>query len=246
MAFKHGAPTSVWFNRIEMSGYLKSAEMSVDIDTADTTTFGSTWKSAITGLPGYTFSSEGLYDPGVTVMYDNLALDTGALTFCPGGGASIGDRARLMNVTASNYTESAPIDDAVSFSWELMGEDAVDFGFVLHPMGEDTNTTTGAERDDTAGLISATGWTMHLHVTNVDGGSWVIRLQDAAVSNTYTDVSGGAFGAKTTVGYQRLRSATATDPLRRFVRYIATRTGGSAGDGITFALAYARTRESAS
>jgi hypothetical protein len=38
---------------------------------------------------------------------------------------------------------------------------------------------------------------------------------------------------------QRLTSAAGAT-LRRYVRYTATRTGGSVGNGITFALAYSR------
>jgi hypothetical protein len=81
-----------------------------------------------------------------------------------------------------------------------------------------------------------------LHVTAVDagGGSWVIKLEDSANGSDWTDVSAGAFAAKTAVGAERLRSAASTTTLRRYVRYTATRTGGSAGEGITFFVAYAR------
>ena len=61
------------------------------------------------------------------------------------------------------------------------------------------------------------------------------------MSNTYSDVSGGAFTAATGVTSQRQTSATDTADLRRYVRYVATRTGGAGGDGITFSLVYART-----
>jgi hypothetical protein len=70
----------------------------------------------------------------------------------------------------------------------------------------------------------------------------VVKLQDASASNFSdgADVTGGAFTAATTPTSQRLQSATATTALRRYVRYVATRTGGAGGDGITFGLAYSR------
>ncbi len=126
----------------------------------------------------------------------------------------------------------------MAFSWEALAEDAIIPGFVLHPLAEDTNTTTGSSRDDSAS--SSTGWLAHLHVTAVDGGSWVVKLEDSADNSNWLDVSAGAFAAVTAAGGQRLASAADTTTLRRYVRYTATRTGGSAGNGITFSLHYAR------
>jgi len=240
VAFKHGKDAFVAFNQFNLTGYLRSAELSVEVASADTSTFGKGWTTAIAGMGSATASFEGLYDMDQTAYRDQLQVDNGVLTICPGGGSAIGDPARMLSVTGTSYAESSPVGDVVSFSWEVMSEAAAALpGQVLHPLGEDTNNTTGAEKDD--GAATATGWTAHLHVLAVDGGSWVIALEDAAVSNTYSAVSGGAFTAATAATSQRLSSATSTAALRRYVRYTATRTGGSAGDGITFVLAYART-----
>lgn len=239
MAFKHGKNTQVLFNGTDLSGYLNAADLELAVDTADTTAFGSSWKTALAGTAGVTFSCGGFYDVTLTALNTALTVDSGVLTFCPGGGSAIGDRARLVAVTGTSYAESVLVGDVVGMSWEAMGETSVAFGDVLHPLGEDTNTTTGASRDDSA--ATATGWTAHLHVTLVDGGSWVVKLQDSADNSSWADVTGGAFASATGAGGARLTSSTATAALRRYVRYVATRTAGSAGDGITFALAYART-----
>lgn len=233
----HGKGTSVLFNSTNLSGYLNNTDYSSDVDMAETSVYGVGWKTFIPGLIGATVGFAGFYDPGLTQLNAALAVDSGVLTYSPGGGAAIGDGARMLLVSASSLTFSSPVGDVVAMGWDVQSEATVGLGQILHPLGTDTNTTTGAEKDDTA--ATATGWTAHLHVLAVSGGSWVVKLQDAAVSNTYSDVSGGAFTAATGATQQRLSSAAGAT-LRQYVRYVATRTGGSAGDSITFALAYSR------
>lgn len=237
----HGRNTTVLWNSTVMSGYLNQTDFEVSVDTSDVTTYGKGWKEFIPGLLDSTTGFQGFYDAFAgTVVEAALATDAGVLTYCPDGGTAIGGRARLISMTTANYSESSPVGDVVTFAWDVQSESTTGFGQVLHPLGEDTNTTTGAEKDDTA--ATASGWVAHLHVTAVDGGSWVIKLEDAAVSNTYSDVSGGAFTAATGATSQRIESASNTTALRRYVRYVATRTGGSASDTITFHLSYARNR----
>jgi|GEM_PF-3071358 len=241
MAFKHGKNAAVYLGELDLTSLFRKAELNVKIDTADTTTFGSTWKTAVTGADSAKADFDGLYDPTVTKLADSIGVDfaltAGVLSFAPAGASAIGDQARLMSITSAGYVEGSPVGDVVGVKWQAATSTAVGFAQVLHPLGEDTNTTTGAEKDDTAATTA--GWTAHLHVIAVDGGSWVVKLQDAAVSNTYTDLTGGAFTAATGATSERLLGASGAT-LRRYVRYVATRTGGSAGDGITFALFYAR------
>lgn len=238
MAFIHGKSTAVLLGSLNLTGYLNNIDLSADLDVADTTTFGANWKTSVAGTVGSKADYGGLYDPAVSDLPAMLLAGTpGVLTYAPGGQATIGDRARLLYVYETSYAESSPVGGAVAVKGSFLADGAVGFGDVLHPLGEDTNTTTGADKDD--GAASATGWMAHLHVTAVDGGSWVVKLQDAATTD-WADVTGGAFTAATGATSQRLTSAAATTALRRHVRYVATRTGGSVGDGITFALAYAR------
>ena len=142
-------------------------------------------------------------------------------------------------ITGTSYSESSPVGDIVAISWDAMSESAVAFGQVLHVLGVDTGTTTGATKDDTAAAISATGWTCHLHVTAVSSGSWVVTVDDSANGTDWATIA--TFTAATGATSQRLVSAAATTAVRRYVRYVATATGGSTPT-ITFALAYARTR----
>lgn len=238
MPFLMGKNTSVWWNSADVSGYLDSAGISLDVDTSETTTFGKNWKTYLPGTIGASLPFTGKYDATAGLAIEGqLATDAGVLTFCPGGGSTIGDRARLASVTSTNYTESAPVGDVVTFQWTAMAETVVGLGWVQHAFTEDTNTTVGSSYDGAA--ATTTGWTAHLHVSLVDGGSWVVKLEDSADNSSWSDVTGGAFTAATGVTQQRLSSASGAT-LRRYTRYTATRTGGSAGQGITFGLAIAR------
>lgn len=241
MAFKHGRFAGVYLDSRDLSPYLNEASMSIDAETADVTTFDQAdtgWRDHIAGLLGATFSTSGFYDPAEFARLNSVALDGVALTYCPGAREAVGDPARLMAVIGSSYGESSTVAESVGIAYDAQVSGAVAFGYVLHPLAEDTNTTTGSSKDDTA--ATTTGWTAHLHVTAVDGGSWVVKLEDSANNSDWSDVTGGAFTAVTTSDGQRLTSASATTTLRRYVRYTATRTGGAGGDGITFALAIAR------
>jgi hypothetical protein len=241
MAFIHGKSTEVWVNGVDRSTYFRNADFSTDVDTADSTTFKSSWRSHVVGQAGSTYELEGLYDPTMATVKNLLPTTAAVVTVGPGGMTAINDVARLVSARSTTYAESAPVGDVVAFSWAVMADGVVGLGRVLHPLGEDTNTTTGATKTDAAATTS--GWTAHLHVTLVDGGSWVIKLQDSSASNFSdgADVTGGAFTAATGVTSQRLVSASGAT-LRRYVRYVATRTGGSVGHGITFGLAYSRNR----
>ena len=238
MAFKHGSKAAVWYGGLNMSPYLTSAALSRAVEVSDVTTLGSTWRSFLPGLQTGTYDFEGKYDPGVTQLETDFAAQTEAvLTVCPGGSA-VGDLARLVPSLSTSWGQSSVIDDAVGVSWGVTGADAIAFGTLIHN-SEDTNTTTGAGIDQTA--ATSTGWTAHLHVTLVDGGSWVVTIQDSADNSSFSTIA--TFAAKTTTGAERLLSASATTTVRRYVRVVATRTGGSAGQGITYTLAFARSNE---
>lgn len=242
MPFVHGKQTSVILDGVNLSPFLNAADVTLDVDTAETTVFQAAWKTFIAGTGQAKAELGGFYDPTELTMRNLIGSDAsltgGLLTISPASSPpAIGDRAHLLSILASQYAESSPVGGVIALKWAVLANAQPGMGLILHPLAEDTNTTTGADRDD--GAATSTGWTAHLHVIAVDGGSWVVKLQDAATLPTYADVTGGAFTAKTGAGSQRLVSASGAT-LRRFVRYVATRTGGAGGDGITFALAYSR------
>lgn len=239
MSFKAGRNARVYFNEVDLSPYLHQADLSVTQENGDTTTFANApWSTAIALVQSGTLGFEGYYDPALTQLPAALGVDSGVLTSCPAGGA-LGDLCRMALITATAYSETDAANGVVAIGWDTLAEGPIVAGKVMHAMAEDTNTTTGSSIDDSA--ATSTGWWAHLHVTAVDGGSWVVKLQHSTDNSSWSDVTGGAFSAKTAAGYERLRSAASTTTLNRYRRYVATRTGGSGGDGITFLLALSRT-----
>jgi hypothetical protein len=239
MTFRHGKNAKAILGALDLSPYLTSIESSFDVETADTTTFGATWKSSIPGEISSKVDFSGYYDPAVGLVGMAVGLTADILTVGPAGVSAIGDPVRLFSIYEVSISESVPVGGIVAVKGSFMANGKVGIGYVLQPIVENTSVITGADRDDAA--PTSTGWTSHLHIVAITGGSWVVTLQDAA-TNDWADLSGGGFTAATSGANlsQRLVSATATATVRRHVRYYAKRTGGSGGDTLTFQLMFAR------
>ena len=59
MAFVHGKGTTVLLNAYDLSAYLNGADQTITVETAETTCFGSSAKSYVTGLRDGTVSVGG-------------------------------------------------------------------------------------------------------------------------------------------------------------------------------------------
>lgn len=237
MGFKHGSLCELWLNGQDISTFFNQSDVAVATDDAPTPTFKNKWKAYIPGQSDVVVSTGGYYDPTFTKLKDTLQAATdGVFTTGPAGMAAIGDLARLVLIKSVKYGESSPIGGAVAFKWDVKASGVVGFGYALHPLAADTDTTTGASHDD--GASNSTGAIAHLHVTAVSAGSWVVKIQDSATgSSGWADI--GTFAAVTdATNPQRIVIA---GTVRRYVRYVATRTGGSSSDSVTFGLAIART-----
>jgi hypothetical protein len=235
MAFKHGKDAAIWFNALDLSSYANDLAFGADVDSADTSTFGNTWKTAIAGQAVAKVDIKGYYDPALTALPAALQVENAVVTYMPSGTA-IGDNARLMALDPASYAESSPVGGVVGFQLSGATDGTVGFGYALLPKTTISASTTGAAKDD--GAATTTGAIAQLHVTNIVSatGSWVVLIQDSADGSTgWTTI--GTFAAKTAVGAERIVIA---GTVRRWVRYVNTVTGGTT-PACTFALAFART-----
>lgn len=187
MAFKHGKGTTVLFNGYDLSGYLTATDLSVDADTSDTTTYGKGWKTGITGLLDATVGFAGLYDgasgAAPDVIRGQTGTDAGVLTYCPGGGAAVGDRARLVSVTGTTYAESSPVADVVSFAWDVKSEAVVSFGDVLHPLGATVGSAiNGGFETNASGWSASNGGSIARSTSEANSGSASARVTANAAS----------------------------------------------------------------
>lgn len=130
MAFKHGKAAEVWLGTNNLSGYLDQADKSTDVDTAETTVFGNSWKQYLAGLIGTTLSISGSYDgtatTGPAALMETCIANGTAWTwkFFPGGSAS-GQRSHSFSAFVTNYSESSPVADKVTWSAEVLATGTV-------------------------------------------------------------------------------------------------------------------------
>ena len=109
MAFSHGKLAAILLGSADISAYFTDMGFSADCDTADTSTFGSSWKTAIVGMTGSKVDCKGLYDPAFVTLPTLLADAGDVLTIGPAGLVTIGNRARLASVESTAYAESSPV-----------------------------------------------------------------------------------------------------------------------------------------
>lgn len=122
MAFRHGKNAALTLNTKDLSTFMTSMDTSWDLDMADTTTFGATWKSALAGVPGGKIDIAGNYDPTATTGPGAVlwAAFTGAVPVTglvyPGGTAS---GQALWTITSgclvTSYSESSPVGGIVTW-----------------------------------------------------------------------------------------------------------------------------------
>lgn len=127
MAFRHGKAAALTLNSVALGTFLTSIDTSWDLDMADTTTFGTTWKSALPGIPGGTIEIAGNYDPtastGPADTLWTLFAAGNAVTglVYPGGNVS---GQRLWTITSgcivTSYSESSPVNGIVTFSASIL------------------------------------------------------------------------------------------------------------------------------
>ncbi len=130
MSFKHGRAAEITVNSVALSTFCDSADLSIDIDTSDTTTFGASWKRAIAGLAGGSFELAGNFDPTTTTgpasaLTSLIGDDPFPVIYEPGGAAS--NQSRTFNAILTAYKESSPVADKVTFSATLLIDGAVTF-----------------------------------------------------------------------------------------------------------------------
>ena len=130
MAFKHGKSAEVYVGTNSLSTYCDQLDLSIDVDTSETSTFGVGWKTYLAGLVGSTLSLAGSYDgtasTGPAAVL--LACVTGGTAWSfkhfPGGSAS-GQRQNSFSGFVTNYSESSPVADKVTWSAEVLASGTV-------------------------------------------------------------------------------------------------------------------------
>lgn len=130
MAFRHGKNASITINAIDLTAFSDNLDLSIDVDTADTTMFASTWKSAIAGIAGAKLDLSGAYDGTVTSGPSSafMTMIAGAVpvavTHKPGGTLA-GQRTNSFNAIVTSFSESSPVGGKITWKAGLLVTGAV-------------------------------------------------------------------------------------------------------------------------
>lgn len=247
--FRHGKGTVVLSNEYDLSGYLNSVTASNSVEVPETTTFGASDRSFITGHTDGSVSFEGLFDgttDGVTVgatadgvdkiLSTALGSDTARVMSVAGDGAAVGRRAVLVNAKSTTYEVSSPLTDVVAISGEAVADSGLDYGVWLAGNSSVSTTLTGTSVDNAAS--TANGGVAHLHVTaNTRNGTTVAKVQSSADNSTWADLVTFATIATTTVTSERVVVASGTS-VPRYLRAVVTPAGSTGA--LTVSIAFSR------
>ncbi len=238
MAFIHGKNTVVFVNGSNLSPYFNDSSVSQDVETAETTTFGDSAKTYITGLRDGTMSADGMFDGSllaIDAVLSGIIGSTAAdvVTMAPEG-VTAGSPCYSASARETSYEVSSPVADVVSASMEVQATAGVDRGLILAGNTAVTAASNSASIDNSAS--TADGVVGYVHVTaNTRDGSTSLSVQDSADDSTFADLVSFTGVSATTIGGERVAVA---GTVERYVRTQIT-PGGSSGS-ITYTMAFAR------
>jgi hypothetical protein len=163
MAFKHGKQTKILVDQYDFSSYLNNTDMSWEIDTPETTTFGDNDRTYIAGLRNSTMSFAGFWDATVDgyVTDDITTPIVNLISYAPEG-LSTGSVVYSLQARYTSWAVGSPVDGVATVSLDVQGTDRMSRGISLHNLTAETETTNATEVDN--GSSSASGGVGYLHV----------------------------------------------------------------------------------
>jgi hypothetical protein len=238
MAFKHGKNTGVLVDSSNLSAFFNEASASQDVETAETTTFGSSAKTYIVGLKDGTMSISGMFDGDAGSIDEKiesaLGVDAPGFTTIAPEGLSIGGTSYSCQSRKTSYEVSSPVGDVVSTSLSIQADGGIDRGVLLGAATAVTSSGEGASQDNAAS--SANGGAAYLHVTaNTRDGASTFKVQHSSDNTTWADLATFASVSSATVTSEKV---AVTGTVNRYLR-ASHAPGGSTGS-VTYTMAFAR------
>lgn len=130
MSFRHGKFAQISVNSHALSAFCDSADLNVDVDTADASTFGIQWKRNLEGLAGGSVDLGGDYDPTDTtgpaiVLLGLIGGGAVPIILYPGGN-EVGQISHTFQGILTNYKESSKVGDKVTFTASIIADDEIE------------------------------------------------------------------------------------------------------------------------
>lgn len=230
--FFHGKLSRVYLAQMDASPYLNEAEVSQEIETHESSSFGTTAKTYIPGQRDATMSIGGMYDGSPDAfdeLMNNLHLqdNTYPVTLVYGN-PTAGRTARLASVMQTSYDVSSPASDLVTISGELQTNAGAKFGYILNGTASiDSTVVTGTAVDGGAASATTAGGTMHVHVlSNTRTSTTEVKVQTSTDNSVWVDLLTQTVpvGGPTTAGYS---VNVPTGAVNRYIRTLITPAAGT-------------------
>lgn len=240
MAFIHGKSAVILHGIYDLSSYLNDGSVSNMVETAETTAFGSSSKTYITGLRDGTITASGMFDGAADAVDEVLTASIGSDTNAPVSFfptlTTIGNPVKLLLAKTTGYSVSSPVGDVVSVSYDAQADGGIDHGISLHAIGADTATTNNTAVDNAAS--TANGGLAQLHVTaNSRSANATFKIQHSADNSTFADLATFTVVATTVKTSERIAVAAGTT-VNRYLRSQVTLASGTGS--ITYQTSFAR------
>lgn len=224
MAFKHGKNTKIFINNNDYSAYFNNADTTRTADVAESTTFGKSSKTYISGNKDGTVSLGGFFD--ATADSTLQALVGGAdFVFVMGiDGVDATDNCVFGNSNITSYGVSSPVGDIVATSIDVQADSGLYSGSVLENANY-TATASGTARDN--GASTGNGGGAFILVTSASGTTPTLdaKITHSADDVTYADLV--TFTQFTTSAGAEFKSIAKGTTINRYLKVEITIAGTS-------------------
>ena len=238
MSFVHGSGARVYANGFDLSAFLKNVSGAHEVGAHESTTFGATAKTYISGLEDATLSAEGLFSGAVgatdAVLFAALRGRSPIVwNWLPSGDVGGGFGYGLLALETS-YEIETPVDDLVSVSVEAQSNVGRERVQIMHPLAARVASGEGTSRDNA--VLTSAGGVGYLQATTVAGGSpnMTVKIQHSVDAAAWVDLI--TFTAVT--ASNNARRITVANTVNRHIRAIWTITGTD--PSFTFFAAFGR------
>lgn len=121
MAFVHGKDTKITLNASDLSAFTNTSALTRTADSHDVTTYGQSTHVYAGGLKDGTASMGGIYDNAVTGPKDTIdpLIGTVVELVRQPEGVGVGKPTDTVQVLVTQYVETSPVADMVSWTVEL-------------------------------------------------------------------------------------------------------------------------------
>jgi hypothetical protein len=204
----------VYIDGYDFSGKMQQADVTLDLELHDETTFRTNGTRAMRGglinnkisMKGFVDFDEinaGAEDSLDLKMFTDIGIDTPIGSICPEG-VDIGDPALLAEWVHANYSPGAEVGALLMFTINAEGRSRATRGNVLNAaLTAVTGAGNSASKTQVGAITSDMQGVAHLHVVFIDGGTLTVSLRSDANGAAGGETVRHAFAGFTDVGSER-------------------------------------------